>query len=64
MNSRLMSTRDAAESLGVSPQTVMKLTRLGELRVVRIGSRTLYRPADVEDYVERHARLIGAMGSE
>lgn len=64
MKERLFTVREAAVALSVSSQTLARLVRAGELPVVRIGSRVLFRPADLEDFVDRHSRLVGAMEEE
>jgi excisionase family DNA binding protein len=48
----VLSVDEAAVVLGVSPATVLKLTRTGEIRAVRLGRRIL---------IPRHevARIVG-----
>jgi excisionase family DNA binding protein len=43
----------AAKFLGVCDRTLHTLDKTGELRAVRIGSRVLYDPRDLAEYVER-----------
>lgn len=52
----LLSIRETAETLGVSRQTVYRLMAAGELPVVKIGDRSLFRPRDVEALIDRSTR--------
>ena len=52
----LVSVRDVARTLGVSPSLVRKLIKLGRLRPRRIGRAVRLEPADVR-------RLISAGNS-
>jgi excisionase family DNA binding protein len=40
------------ETLRISRQTAYRLIGVGKLRPVKIGDRTLFRPEDVEAFVE------------
>ncbi|REJ79725.1 MAG: DNA-binding protein [Acidobacteria bacterium] len=53
-----LSTKEAAAFLGVSPRTFenWRLTGSGP-RYSKVGRLVRYRLADLEDYVERNARL-------
>jgi excisionase family DNA binding protein len=55
---RLFTARQLAELLGVSPETVLRYTRAGELRGIRLPGtargRLRYRPEDVEAWLEAH----------
>ena len=46
----------AAKMLGVCPRTVRNLTKRGELPVVRIASRVLYRVEDLTNFVQQRAQ--------
>lgn len=48
-----ISRVEAARLLGVSERTLYNLTRRGEIPVVTIGRRKLYRQADVVEYLNR-----------
>lgn len=50
----ITATREALG--GVSQWTVYRLAKSGELPVVKIGDRTLFRPEDIEAFVERRVR--------
>jgi len=38
-NGRLMTTRELAESMGVSPKTILRKRKTGELTAVQLGQR-------------------------
>jgi excisionase family DNA binding protein len=54
----LLTARQVAEQLGVSAETVLRWTRVGELRGIRLPGtargRLRYRPEDVETWLEAH----------
>ena len=47
----LLSRHEVAELLGVSPSTVWRLVRSGDLRACRVGSQLRLAPHDVESYL-------------
>ena len=49
----LVGYEETARLLGVSRLTVWRLTKLGELEQVKVGSRRLYRRSDVEALIRR-----------
>ncbi len=50
----LLSTREAAKSLSVSPRTLWDLTApRGPIPVVKIGTRTCYAIRDLEQAIEK-----------
>jgi len=53
---RLLAVREVASILGVSHQTILRLAARNELRAVRIGSRLLFDPVDVEALIEEKKR--------
>lgn len=53
----LLSVRDAARLLGVSPRHLHTLTHRGEVPHVRLGHRVLYPVARLMAYIE--AQTIG-----
>lgn len=57
MTAALMTTRDVAEWLHVSEETVRRLVRAGEIRAAHVGGVLRYLPEDVDEYV---ARSLGA----
>lgn len=53
MSTRLLTTRQVAELLAVSPETVLRLHRRGELAGYRIASNALrFAEADVSEWLE------------
>lgn len=50
----LFTVDDLCAYLRVSRRQVYKLVAEGELRTVRVGERLRFRPADVDDYLERN----------
>lgn len=49
-----LSVDETAVALGVSPRMVRKLIARGDLRVVRIGRRTLVSAQTLTDFVRDH----------
>jgi excisionase family DNA binding protein len=59
VSDRLLTTRQVAEYLGFSPETVLRKWRSGELPGFRLGSNVLrFSEADVDKYLE--ARRVRA----
>jgi excisionase family DNA binding protein len=56
---RLRNMREVCHLLGVSRMTVQRLVARGELPVVKLGDRSLFRPADIDALVERSRRSGG-----
>jgi len=56
-------TREASTIMGISPSTVLRLCRSGDLPSARIASRIVIRVGDIYDYLERQ-KLYGATGNE
>ena len=53
MTGRLLTTRQVAEFLGVSPETVLRRWRRGELAGVRLASNVLrFRESEIERWVD------------
>jgi hypothetical protein len=49
----LLSTKEAAKYLGVSPRTLWGISApRGPLPVVKIGTRCLYDPVDLAKYID------------
>jgi excisionase family DNA binding protein len=59
---RLRSVREVCYLLGVSRMTVQRLIARGELPVVKLGDRSLFRPADIDALIER-SRCLWSSGS-
>ena len=58
MNDRLLTTRQVAEYLGFSPETVLRRYRAGELPGYPLASNVLrFRASDVEAWLEGRSSL-------
>ena len=55
---RLITRDEAAEMLGLKPQTLAKWahTHRCRLKMIKIGSRVRYRVSDVEGFIEESYR--------
>jgi excisionase family DNA binding protein len=49
----LYDVQQAARELGISPISVRRKTRLGEISHRRLGGLIRYTPQDLQDYVDR-----------
>jgi excisionase family DNA binding protein len=53
----LQNVAQAQRTLGqISRPTLYRLIRNGEIAVVKIGSRTLFRPEDLRDFIDQHVQ--------
>ena len=48
----LLSQREAGERLGVSPATICRMIKMGQIPSVLIGKRRLIDPRDLEDLIQ------------
>ena len=55
---KALSVEMVAEQLGISRSMVFKLIRLGKLRSVKAGTRTLLAPAAVDEFIEQNSRIF------
>jgi len=60
---RRIQPREASTIMGISPSTVLRLCRSGELPSARIAARIVIRVGDIYDYLDRQ-KLYGATGAE
>lgn len=51
----MMTTEDVLGYLRVTPGTIYRLIRSGELPAMRIGRQWRFRRADVDEWLGRHA---------
>jgi excisionase family DNA binding protein len=51
----LYDVSQAAKELGISPISVRRKTRLGEIPHRRMGGLIRYTPQDLQDYIDRSA---------
>jgi excisionase family DNA binding protein len=56
--SDLLTRKEVAAALRVSLRTVAKLIATGQLRVVKIGTRTLVTDRELAAYVAAHQRRV------
>ncbi len=63
-NQRLFGTKAAARYLGIHEQTLRKLTDLGELPALRMGSRRVYCLEDLDAYIESLPRWYDCGGEK
>jgi excisionase family DNA binding protein len=54
-----LSVSEACKLLNVSRQLIYRLVEAGQLPIVKLGDRTLFRPRDVEALIERSVRQSG-----
>ena len=54
---KALSVERVAELLGISRSMVFKLIRLGKLRSVKAGTRTLVPVAAVDEFIEQNSRV-------
>ena len=60
---RRIQPREASTIMGISPSTVLRLCRSGDLPSARIASRIVIRVGDIYDYLEQQ-KLYGATSDE
>ncbi|MBF0431026.1 MAG: helix-turn-helix domain-containing protein [Fibrobacteria bacterium] len=49
----LLTPKEAAEKLAVSRSMIYKLVKLNEISFIKIGSRIKFKPAHLEEYIQR-----------
>ena len=54
MPQKLMTKREAAQILNVSPRTVNRLVAAGRLKAVKVGNIFRVDPAEIERFKQRH----------
>jgi len=67
VSERLLTTREVAEFLGLSPETVLRRYRAGELPGYRLGSNVLrFRESELEAWLAgtRPERLLVSVREE
>jgi len=60
---RRIQPREASSIMGISPSTVLRLCRSGELPSARVAARIVIRVGDIYDYLDRQ-KLYGATNAE
>ena len=59
----LLSVKQVAEELGVSPHMIRALVRQGRIPHVQVGRRVLFDPKDIENFIESHKIPARDLGS-
>lgn len=60
MNDRLLTARELADQFGVSPETVLRWTRRGDLIAIKLpGGAIRYRPEALADWLDEHETRTG-----
>ena len=49
---KLLDVPSAAKQLSISPELLRRELKKGRLVCVRIGDRVLFRPVDLDEYIE------------
>jgi excisionase family DNA binding protein len=52
LDKKFFTAKELAESLQVTPMTIYRLAKRGELRAVRIGRSIRFSSEDVEDFIK------------
>jgi excisionase family DNA binding protein len=65
-NGHLVDIDEAAERLSISSHTVRALVRQRKIAFVKLGARVLFRPQDLEDFVQSHLvqPQVGSQGGK
>jgi excisionase family DNA binding protein len=58
----LLTDREAAEVLRVSPRTLWGLMKAGEVRVIRIGRAVRYPVSELEAFIRRQLAAQSGQG--
>jgi excisionase family DNA binding protein len=53
----LLNIRQVTETTGISRASIYRQMKAGQLPFVKLGSRTLFRPADLQDFVDRNLQV-------
>ncbi|MBB3407955.1 excisionase family DNA binding protein [Rhizobium sp. BK316] len=52
----LLNIRQVTEATGISRASIYRQVKAGQLPFVKVGSRTLFRPQDLQSFVDRSVR--------
>lgn len=53
-----LTTEEVLSYLKVTPRTIYRLIRVGELPAVRIGRQWRFRRADLDEWLNRHRAAV------
>ena len=62
MKENLMTVKEVAEHLHLSPHTIYKWVEMGRIPVIRLGYCVRFRPSDIKKFEEQ--RLVPAMRTQ
>ena len=52
----LLNIRQVTETTGISRASIYRQMKAGQLPFVKLGSRTLFRPRDLQSFVDRNVQ--------
>ncbi|EJJ24609.1 helix-turn-helix transcriptional regulator [Rhizobium sp. CF142] len=52
----LLNIRQVTEATGISRASIYRQMKAGQLAFVKLGSRTLFRPRDLQSFVDRNVQ--------
>lgn len=52
----LLNIKQVTEATGISRASIYRQMKGGRLPFVKLGSRTLFRPADIKQFVDQNVR--------
>ncbi len=59
MNGQLLTARQVADLIGVSPETVLRWTRRGDLPAIRLpGGAIRFREEALSDWIDRQSTTL------
>ena len=53
----LLNIRQVTETTGISRASIYRQMKAGQLPFVKLGSRTLFRPRDLQNFVDRNVQV-------
>lgn len=60
-NVKLFSVEETAGTLGVSRSAIYNFINSGELKAIKLESRTMVRMVDLADFIESRERYVGCL---
>ena len=60
-NVKLLSVENTAGTLGVSRSAIYNFINSGELKAIKLDSRTMIRLSDLTDFIESRERYVGCL---
>lgn len=58
---KLLSIEETAGTLGVSRSAIYNFINSGELKAIKLESRTMVRMVDLADFIESRERYVGCL---